>query len=101
MNIHIKALGIAVTTVIWFVVAITILAELVVDPVKNVLAKATGHHWVSKGVLAVILFALVYCLCMYVVTDSRESTRPVYVAVGSAVLGGLAIFLFYAWHFFV
>jgi len=99
MNIHTKALMFATTGVIWFVVAITVLAELFVDPIKNVLASMTGHHWVSKGMLAVILFAAVYGVCTFLVTDSRNDAKPVYVAVGSAVLGGLTIFLFYVWHF--
>lgn len=100
MNIHTKALMFATTSVIWFVVAITVLAELFVDPVKNVLASMTGHHWVSKGVLACIVFVGIYGACAFLLTDSKENAKPVYGAVGSAVLGGLIIFFFYVWHFF-
>jgi RsiW-degrading membrane proteinase PrsW (M82 family) len=100
MIIHIKALSIAATSVIWFVTAITILMELFEEPIKPMLTSVTGHHWVTKGLFAVILFAAVYGLCVLFVADSRENARPVYVAIGSAVLGGLTIFLFFVWHFF-
>jgi len=99
MNFHIKALSIATTVVIWYIVAVTIIAENFA-PLKNALAAATGHHWVSKGVFALILFAVAYGACVFLLTDSRENPKPVYVVIGSAIAGGLAIFLFYVWHFF-
>lgn len=100
MNIHIKGLSFATTAVIWFIVVITILMELFEEPIKPFLASVTGHHWVTKGLFSAILFAAVYGLCAFLVTDSKDDARPVYVVVGSAVLGGLTIFSFFVWHFF-
>ncbi|MDO8520870.1 MAG: hypothetical protein Q7S52_02030 [bacterium] len=100
MNLHIKALGIATATVIWFIVAITIVMELFEHPVKDFLVSVTGHHWVTKGVFALVLFAIVYGACVFLTTDSRDNARPVYAAIWSAILGGLAIFSFFVWHFF-
>lgn len=100
MNFHTKALSIAATGAIWFIVAITIVMELFEDPVKAFLTGVTGHHWVTKGVFAVALFAILYGACAFFTTDTKEDARPVYVAIGSAILGGLAIFAFFVWHFF-
>jgi hypothetical protein len=100
MNIHIKGLSFATTAVIWFIVVITILMELFEEPIKPLLVSVTGHHWVTKGLFSAILFALIYGLYTFCTADSKDDARPVYVAIGSAVLGGLAIFSFFAWHFF-
>jgi len=100
MNIHIKALSYATTGVIWFIVAITILMELYEKPIKPFLTSLTGHHWVTKGIFAVIVFAALYGALASFTTDNKEEPTPVYVAIGSAVLGGIMVFLFFIWHFF-
>ncbi|OGZ10688.1 MAG: hypothetical protein A3C93_01925 [Candidatus Lloydbacteria bacterium RIFCSPHIGHO2_02_FULL_54_17] len=100
MTFHLKALSIAATGVIWFIVAITIVMELFEEPVKTMLTAVTGHHWVTKGVFAIVLFAAVYGICAWLTTDTKDDPRPLYIAIGSAVLGGLTIFLFFVWHYF-
>lgn len=99
MNLHIKALNIAATGVIWFIVAITIWMELF-PPLKVMLTAVTGQHWVTKGVFALALFAVLYGACAALTTDSGENTKPIYITIGSAVVGGLTIFGFFVWNFF-
>jgi RsiW-degrading membrane proteinase PrsW (M82 family) len=100
MNLHLKALSFATSGVIWFVVAITILMEIYETPIKPFLTSLTGHHWVTKGVFAVIVFAALYALFAAFTQDDQEEPSPVYLAIGSAVIGGLTIFLYFVRHFF-
>lgn len=100
MIIHTKSLAIATTVTIWFIVAITVLMELFEEAVKPPLVALTGHHWVSKGALAVALFAVTYALGAWLTKDDHGNVRPVAAAIGSAVAGGLIIFFFFVWHFF-
>lgn len=92
-----KALGISTIVSVWFVVAITIIGELV-KPFKDFLASLTGHHWVTKGIGALVVYVLLYALFARIVQDS-DNTKPIYGAALSAVVGGLVLFLFFALHF--
>lgn len=92
-----KALGISTIVSIWFVVTITIIGERV-KPFKDFLASLTGHHWVTKGAGAFVLYILLYALLARLVHDS-DDTKPIYGAVLSAVTGGLVLFLFFLLHF--
>lgn len=96
-----RALINSVITVIWFVVIITITSELY-KPLKTALAAMTGHHWVTKSVLAVVLLKLTYLLLKRRTTASDKSdTSGIYAVIGSAVAGGLIIFIFFIWHFLI
>lgn len=98
-NMNSNALAAATVSVIWFVVLVTIGAELVA-PLKSFLANVTGHHWVSKGVFAVVVFVTAYLIAARFAAEKGGDERSVYAVVGSAVAGGLGIFLFFVWHFF-
>lgn len=94
-----RALIVSVITVIWFVVIVTIASELY-KPLKTLLALMTGHHWVTKSILAVVLLVLTYFLLKRRTTSSDKSDiSGIYAVVGSGVAGGLIIFVFYVWHF--
>lgn len=92
-----KALVRATVGVVWLVVVMTIAAELSA-PFKALLAETFTHHWIGKGVISAVAFVVFYAIF----SRARESdsvSRDAWKVVWSVVLGGLAIFLFYLWHF--
>lgn len=98
MKKHAKALTLSSTLVIWFIVALTLGSE-VSKPFKTFLAGMTGHHWVTKGVLSLVLFFLLYFIFAKTTEDSHEAAGGIYAVVLSAITGGLIIFGFFVWHF--
>lgn len=56
-----NALNFSTQCTLFFITLITILAELI-PSLKNAITQITFHHWVSKGLLAVIFFFLCYFL---------------------------------------
>ena len=97
MKVHEKALLRSTYLTMWFIVAMTIWAELSA-PFKGFLTGVLGHHWITKGVFALVFFILLYAV-MSRQKDNADIKKETNFAVASAVLGGLAIFLFYVWHF--
>jgi hypothetical protein len=97
MNINTTSLSRATSITIWFIVAITIWSELS-KPFKTFLADLTGHHWVTKGVVSLVLFVLLYFV-MIKVKESKSPEHGIYAAIANAVIGGLVIFVYYIIHF--
>jgi len=89
----IRALAYACHAVIWFVVIITIAAELSA-PVKGFLAGLTGHHWTAKGIISLVLFIVVGTVFVKK-DDPSDVTGLVRGVLISAILGAIAIFVFY------
>jgi len=99
--LHVPAVSLATISAIIFVVVTTIVGELSAG-FKGALADLTGHHWVTKGVLALGLFLIIWLLSpLGLKDDSRNAKIWSMTAVGFAVAGILAIFIFYTNHFLV
>lgn len=96
-NIPIKAFAIATHSVIWFIVAATVLAE-VVSVFKNLLATTFGHHWVAKSDIAVILFVVVLFLLSRS-EGSEDVSGLIKGVLASALTGAVIIFAFYLAHY--
>lgn len=94
---NIKALTIAAVSVIWLIVAMTLGTE-VSESFKTLIAKVGGHHWIGKSIISFVSFVLVYLLFKRTGEPKNVLTNTLLV-VGSVVLGGLIIFLFFLWHF--
>lgn len=98
-KIYASAYSAALSIVV--VVVMTLGAEL--SPgFKSWLAGFTGHHWVTKSWIAVILFVLgfgVFSLLKKDVSDVQARRAVVLLNVVS-VLGFLTILLFYCYEFF-
>ncbi|TSC81910.1 MAG: hypothetical protein G01um101420_693 [Parcubacteria group bacterium Gr01-1014_20] len=97
MTKNITALIYATLGTIWFTVLVTIWAEFS-EPFKNSLKAVTGHHWTTKSIFAVILFFLLY----FVFLKTKESTnikKSINFVLLNTILGGLALFIFFIWHF--
>lgn len=97
-SIYTSACSAAVTIIV--VVAMTIVAELSV-PFKNWLAGFTGHHWVTKSLVSILLFVLLFGFFRFVGKPANESqTRKVLFTLQViAIVGFLAILGFYTYEF--
>ena len=97
--LNVPAVSLATIFVIIFVVVTTIAGELSAG-FKQALADLTGHHWVTKGVLSLSLFLIIWLLSSLGLKDeSRKAKVWSMTAVGFAIAGMLAIFIFYVDHF--
>ena len=95
-KISISALAWACHAVIWFVTAATIAAER--SPAfKEFLAGLSGHHWTAKGGIALVLFFAVAGVLSRK-KDPQDVSGLVRGVLISAVLGALAILVFYLLH---
>lgn len=98
MNISIRALAYACHAVIWFVAIITVAAE-VSPAAKELLTSLSGHHWTTKGGVALVIFILV-SLLFAKKEDPEDLSGLVKGVLTSAVLSALVIFVFYLLHYF-
>lgn len=98
-SIYASAYSAAVTIVA--VVAVTVGAELSM-PFKNWLAGLTGHHWVTKSWLSLIVFILIYCILRAFVKspDALQTRKALFALVLVSILGFLATVGFYIYEFF-
>jgi|SRR3989344_1858188 len=99
MNIKTKALSLTTSATIWFIVILTLSAELS-KPLKDFLANLTGHHWVTKGVAAAVFFVFLYFIIARSTEEASNIKKETMYVLWSSILGGLVIFIFYLWHFF-
>ena len=90
----------AATLAIVFATVIIIWAELQA-PLKTWLKSITGHHWTTKSWFTIGLYV---ALLLLIYAFKREPTDT-QVRGGIkrlsiiAVLGALALFIFFAWHY--
>lgn len=98
MKLHEKALGGAASLSMIFVVVITIVAELN-KPIKDFLQAMTGHHWVSKGVLAVLIFCLSYFAIRPLYKNDEFSMKDLIEILAVTIVGGILLLGFFVWHF--
>lgn len=84
------------------VTVVTIWAELA-PAFKNNLAAITGHHWITKSFLVIILFpvilGLMYKFSPREITD-KKIAQSLWVLIAATGIGFVAILGFFLWHFF-
>ncbi len=97
--IYVSSLSAIVTIVV--VSAVTIASELSA-PFKAWLAGFTGHHWVTKSWLSVIVFVLMFVILHFGTknVDATKTKRALLLLEITAVLGFLVILGFYTYEFF-
>jgi len=83
-----------------FIVAITIATEFS-DSLASSLTDMTGHHWVSKGLLALGLFLATTILANPILArrHSRDLTVWGIAVVATSLLGAVVIVLFFVGHY--
>jgi hypothetical protein len=91
-----KALTWAAAVTIAWIGCATIGSELSAE-FKALLSTIGGHHWIGKSVLSVVLFALSY-LVFSKLMDDNHSIRSTWWLIGTVVLSGLSILIFYVMH---
>lgn len=84
-----------------FVTVVTIWAELS-KPLKDWLVGVFGHHWVTKGFLSLAIYIVVGIVFYFAIKEAnnKKINKSVIILICSTVAGGLAIFGFYALHYF-
>lgn len=90
----------ALLTVI-FVVAITVWAELSV-PLKDWLKNFSGHHWTTKSIFSVAVYAVATAV-FYAVLRNRSATgakRSLALLLWGTMLGTIILTLFFTSHHF-
>lgn len=84
--------GLSYVYTVLFNAALTVAKELI--PPLLTLMNALGHHWVTQGILNLVIF---FVLASILSRDGRqmEGGKLAQWIVGSTVVGGLIIFGFY------
>jgi len=97
--VQFPALSLGVMAAIIAIVVMTVVAELN-GGFKGFLADLTGHHWVSKGVLALGIFLVAWLASALGLKEDSQKTKVwSLVAVVVSLAGIMVIFLFYLGHF--
>lgn len=91
-----KGIYYATIITIILITIMTIAAELSTG-FKDFLVNIFWHHWIGKGIIALLIFFLIRFLYNGEDKDVYKLTKS---TIAITVLGGLAIFLFYVFHFF-
>ncbi len=94
-----SVLSIALILMVISVVALTIVAELQ-PSVKEFLQQLTGHHWITKGLMALAVFTITSGVGALI--RRRETPDPVgwsWLASATALIGIVVLFLFFLGHY--
>jgi hypothetical protein len=91
-----KALTRAAAVTIALIAVATIGSELSAS-FKQLLSSIGGHHWIGKSVLSIVFFGLLY-LVFSKVSDHRFTLRDTGLLIGTVIISGLAILIFYVLH---
>ena len=91
-----KALTRAAAVTIALVAVATMGSELSA-PFKELLSSIGGHHWIGKSVLSLVFFGLLY-LFFSKVSDDRFTLKDTGLLIGTVIVSGLAILIFYVLH---
>ena len=98
---------------LFFIVGITIAGELykvadasgkMVNPIKDYLKALHGHHWVGKGIWAVVLFivlSVLFSLVLRPSTDGKRIGSMISALTVSLIVCTLAIYGFFTYEFFI
>ena len=98
-RINIPSLGISTILTIILITFMTLYAEF--NAVfKDFLKNLTGHHWTSKGVIALVFFVVSYLILKQFSSTNNDSKKMIDLVIISALLGSLVIFLFFSYEFF-
>ena len=87
---------VATIVTIILITVMTILSEIS-KSFKTLLADTFWHHWIGKGIIALVVFFLIALLFEDKERDIYKITK---LTVSIGIIGGLVIFLFYVFHFF-
>lgn len=91
--------SIAATLAIIFITALTIWAELS-PPLKDSLTAITGHHWVTKSVLTMAVYAVGFIVFYYAFgANAPRVRRAVITLIVISWLATAGLVVFFFWHY--
>jgi len=91
-----KALIRAAALTIALIAVMTIGSELSAS-FKQLLRSIGGHHWVGKSVLSLVMFGIFFGIFSKL-SDASFSLRDTWLLIGTVIVSGLAILIFYVQH---
>jgi len=94
---RIRSMSFATIVTVVAITIITIIAELS-EGFKNFLKAITGHHWITKSVLAFVLFFAVY-LFIKKSDDKVDALAESWRVIWITLLASLILFGFFLWEF--
>jgi cobalamin synthase len=94
VRLSIAALAIGAVASIAAVVIMTIAAELS-KPTKDAFREATGHHWVTKGLIALGVYIVTVGAAQMLLAGRRENPVLSSLLVIAAALVGTALLFFF------
>ncbi len=96
-RIHGKALAHATSITLALIVVLTLWGELS-EEFEDFLKGVTGHHWVTKGIASLVVFAVAYLVLSRTEKDDDDEGAAL-GALWTAVIGVAVILGFFLWHF--
>lgn len=95
---NIKAISISGMAVVVVITLLTIIGEIA-HPLKDVLAAMTGHHWVSKSIIGMVLFLVLTIILGYTTkADNKNSAKYLWGLFWVTLGGSLAMFVYFVIH---
>lgn len=91
-----KALVRAAALTIALIAVATIGSELSAS-FKQFLTSIGGHHWIGKSVLSLVFYGVLYGVFSKL-SDDTFSLKDTWLLIGSVLVSGLAILVFYVQH---
>ena len=93
---NIRALAHSTSVTIILITLMTILGELSA-PLKSVFASIGSHHWVGKGIIALVAFVLFYFIFLGI-KEKENDDKAIKETVGVAVISAILIFIYFVLH---
>jgi len=97
---NIKSMSISTIIAIIVTVILTIWADLS-KPLKDFLASLSGHHWVTKSLIAITLFILLNLILSKSINQEKNVLYEVKKVIWITIISIIAISGFYVWHYYI
>ncbi|MEK6836417.1 MAG: hypothetical protein AABX94_01980 [Nanoarchaeota archaeon] len=97
---NIKSMSISTIIIIIITVILTIWADLS-KPLKDFLASLSGHHWVTKSLIAIILFIFLNFILSKSINQEKNVFHEVKKVIWTTVIGIITISGFYILHYLI
>lgn len=95
---NVKTLSISTIVSIGIVTLITIIGEFS-EAFKNGLKAMTGHHWVTKSIIGIVVFVILSIILGFAIkTDNENSGKYIWSTFGVALGSAVILFLFFTIH---
>ena len=90
----VKAAAEATAAVAILVAVLTIMGELW-HPLKDTLKAVFTHHWLGKGFLSILMFAIVYKFRRNNYAHSESAAKALHLAVAASLAASAAMLIFF------